>query len=164
MLVYWRVSHELHWLFDYPNLVGIRELEWQVRIVPQFELNSYHPATAQPLGLTRWEMWRGVRTKKMIEGCQCSVPYLDAYIKMIWTDFDYHQYIFLVISALPLVFSDLSGLTWGNVHLDAATTTLRSLHDAWTPGKFVLAFNGVLSNTSHLVLRCDRCCGVFYVW
>lgn len=75
------------WLFDYPNLVGIRELEWQVRIVPQFELNSYHPATAQPLGLTRWEMWRGVRTKKMIEGCQCSVPYLDAYIKMIWTDF-----------------------------------------------------------------------------
>lgn len=115
MLVYWRVSHELQ-CFDYltiPTSLGIRELEWQVRIVPQFELNSYHPATAQPLGSTRWEMWRGVRTKKMIEGCQCSVPYLDAYIKMIWTDFDYHQYIFLVISTLPMVFSDLSGLKLG---------------------------------------------------
>lgn len=41
-----------------------------------------------------------------------------------------------------------------------SASTLRSLHDAWTPGKFVLAFNGVLSNTSHLVLRCDRCRGV----
>eukprot|EP00435_Cladocopium_sp_Y103_P000567 s3160_g1.t1 len=47
----------------------------EVRIVPQFELNSYHPATAQ------------------------------------------------------------------------------SLHDAWVPGKFVLAFNGVLSNTSPKVVR-----------
>ena len=60
-----------------------------------------------------------------------------------------------------MVFSDLSGLTEGEMFtLMQRKSTLRSLHDAWTPGKFVLAFNGVLSNTSHLVLHCDRCCGV----
>ncbi|CAJ1461377.1 unnamed protein product, partial [Effrenium voratum] len=31
--------------------------------------------------------------------------------------------------------------------------TAQSLHDAWQPGKFVLAFNGVLSNTSPGVVR-----------
>eukprot|EP00913_Durusdinium_trenchii_P001333 g1231.t1 len=31
--------------------------------------------------------------------------------------------------------------------------TAQSLHDAWAPGKFVLAFNGVLSNTSPNVVR-----------
>lgn len=31
----------------------------------------------------------------------------------------------------------------------------RSLHDAWAPGKFVLAFNGVLSNTSAWAERVD---------
>ena len=109
--------------------------------------------------LTRWEMRRGVRPKKMIEGCQCSVPYLDAYIKMIWTDF-WLSSVHFPGNFHPSngFFQIFQGWNWGNVHLDAAST-LRSLHDAWTPGKFVLAFNGVLSNTSHLVLRCD-CCGV----
>ena len=31
--------------------------------------------------------------------------------------------------------------------------SFRSLHDAWVPGKFVLAFNGVLSNTSALEMQ-----------
>ncbi|CAK9074461.1 unnamed protein product [Durusdinium trenchii] len=33
--------------------------------------------------------------------------------------------------------------------------TAQSLHDAWAPGKFVLAFNGVLSNTSAWAERVD---------
>ena len=36
------------------------------------------------------------------------------------------------------------------INPDSFPSGPRSLHDAWVPGKFVLAFNGVLSNTSPL--------------
>lgn len=166
MLVYWRVSLWIAvlWLFDYPNLVGYQGIgvAGTNRATVWAELLSSGYSTA-----TR------INTMGDVTGCQDE-------------ENDWRMSMFSSLSGclhqndlnrfwlsslhFPGNFHPSTGFfrsfrvgKRGNVHLDAAST-LRSLHDAWTPGKFVLAFNGVLSNTSHLVLRCDCCCGVFYVW
>ena len=58
-----------------------------------------------------------------------------------------HHYPHMFKENTPFFVGSLQKLL---INPDSFSSGPRSLHDAWVPGKFVLAFNGVLSNTSPL--------------